>query len=316
MPPVRTDKRNRSTDKNNSLHPYGFTDKSNEGNSNFKATDAKSKAVERKDVGKETDFRFDGANLVALSQVAAQKTGYSERQIKSVSKGVRDAQLHDDRHNWNGKYHEVIGTKTRKITFGCSSFLTEYAIHSCVLLLLTDMTRSSYHIDDLLAMGPKVCGNLTDFIFKYEDVSYGAHNSASILSDEGVVRLAKACPKLKKVQLQSATSFTDQSLLAFFEHCPGLTSLEISGQNGYSKIHGSSIDALRQKPSWVPILKKLLLPGSYDEKKFLKPVRDLTKAREGLVVKLVSVSETKKWGDWELEKYFTTYKKGRKQSLW
>ncbi|KAL8830058.1 MAG: hypothetical protein Q9191_001651 [Dirinaria sp. TL-2023a] len=318
MPPVRTEKKNLSTYKTNSLHFLGFTNKSRK-NGKSKSINAKSKVDEQKDVKEAADLSVDGANLVAPSQIAAHKTGFSERRMGSVLKGVRDARFQDDRHNWNGKYHEVIGTATRKITFGYSFVLTEYAIHSHILLLLTDITRSSDHIDAILAIGPNVCGKLTDFIFEYKDTSYDAHNSASSLTDQAVVRLAKACPKLKKVQLQAADSLTDQPLLAFFEHCLNLTLLEITGTSRSSNnVEGSSLEALRQNPSWVPSLKTLLLPScsSDKEKEFLKPVRDLTKARQGLVVKLVSVSETKKWGDWELEKYSTTYKKGRQQNPW
>ena len=80
-----------------------------------------------------------------------------------------------------------------------------------------------------MALEPSVCENLTDFIFKYEDVSYNAHNSASDLTDEFAIRLAEACPNLQKVQLQGATGLTDEALLAFFECCSELTSLEITG---------------------------------------------------------------------------------------
>lgn len=45
---------------------------------------------------------------------------------KPVSKGVRNAHFRDDRRDWDGKYHEVIGTSTRKITLDSSFVLTKY----------------------------------------------------------------------------------------------------------------------------------------------------------------------------------------------
>ena len=37
----------------------------------------------------------------------------------------------------------------------------------------------SQHIDDVVFMGPSVCGGITEFTFVYSDVSYNAHNSKS-----------------------------------------------------------------------------------------------------------------------------------------
>lgn len=105
--------------------------------------------------------------------------------------------------------------RTRRIAFGCSFVLTEYATLLCIKLLLTDMICLNYHNDDAVATGPKFCRSLADFIFKYAGASYDAHNSASTFADETVFRLAKACPKLQKVEVQTATSPTDQSLPAF-----------------------------------------------------------------------------------------------------
>ena len=81
-------------------------------------------------------------------------------------------------------------------------------------------------------MGSKVCAKLTDFIFIYQNVSYNAHNGASGVTDESIIRLAQACPNLKKVQLQGARGLTDKALLAFFANCPNLTSLEITAEGG------------------------------------------------------------------------------------
>ena len=159
------------------------------------------------------------------------------------------------------------------------------------------VTYSSTHIDQILAMGPRVCGNLADFIFIYEDVAYNAHNDASSLTDETIVRLAKACPKLKKVQLQCATGLTDETLLAFLRYRPNLPSLEITGRNSRPEFSGAPLEALEKEPNWVPNLKMLILTSEKENRKFMKAMRSLTRARIGLTIRLVSVSELKKWGD-------------------
>ena len=44
---------------------------------------------------------------------------------KPVKVGQKDAFFQDSRCDWDGKYHEDIGTSTRKITFGCGFKLAE-----------------------------------------------------------------------------------------------------------------------------------------------------------------------------------------------
>lgn len=46
----------------------------------------------------------------------------------------------------------------------------------------------------------------------------------------------------------------------------------------------------------------------------MNSMRELGKARPAMTIELVSVSEEKKWGDWELVKSWTKYKNGRKMS--
>lgn len=46
----------------------------------------------------------------------------------------------------------------------------------------------------------------------------------------------------------------------------------------------------------------------------MKTMRAVTKQRDKLLVQLVSVSERKKWGDWELEVHSENYRKGRIQT--
>lgn len=177
-------------------------------------------------------------------------------------------------------------------------------------------THCSMHIDQLLTTGPRICENLTGFVFNYVDVSYGARDSAHSLTDEAVARLAKACPKLQNVQLQGTKDLTDEALTAFLRYCPNLTSLEISeSTNSYCGFTGAALETLQLEPGRLPKLKKLILPQrSERDTRFIKAMRSLTKARPGLTVQLVSLIRFKRHGDWEIDKTSYTYKKGRKQN--
>lgn len=168
-----------------------------------------------------------------------------------------------------------------------------------------------------MALGAGICGSLWKFIFEYTDVSYDAKNSAK-LTTQAVVRPAKACPKLRRVELPAATEVGEDALLALFEHCPALTYLELSGSSRGSRgngITGTSLDALRENPEWAPKLKTLILGEKDDNKEFMKAMRALGKERQAMTITLVRRSEEKKWGDWELEAIKQNYKKGRKHGL-
>lgn len=176
------------------------------------------------------------------------------------------------------------------------------------------MQKRSDHIEEFLAMGPTVCSGLTKLVFDYSDVSYAAHNSNTITTG-AVNKLAKACPKLKKVSLPDNSSLGDVALTNLLARCPHLTHVELSGRRG--SITSEALDAIRENPEWAPNLKKLRIGGSRSsEKQWLKEMRDLTRARPNLVVDLVSTSERKKYGDWEVETYHTSYKKGREVKSW
>ena len=111
---------------------------------------------------------------------------------------------------------------------------------------------SSDHIVDILVLQAVVLKKITGFLFSYGDISYGAKNNAVALTGEAIVRLAKACPNLKEVQLQATHNVGDVGLLGFLRFCPNLTLIEISGitGGGYS-ISEKTLDALREKPYWV-----------------------------------------------------------------
>jgi hypothetical protein len=173
--------------------------------------------------------------------------------------------------------------------------------------------RSSDHINDILALGSPICEKIVEFIFKYEDVGYGAQNNAESLTNEAVVRLGKLCPNLKKVQLQATSRVTDDGLLSFFENCPNLISVELTGtsRGSWDGLSGRALEQLRERPEWVPKLNMLILGEEEDNKPFMKAMRCLTKERPRLTVTLLQRDEVKKWGDWELEETKMTYKKGR-----
>ena len=156
-------------------------------------------------------------------------------------------------------------------------------------------------------------------MFTFDDVSRGAHNDAKGVTDEAVIRLAHLCPNLKYVQLQGTSGLGDSSLTAFFQHCPKLLQLEITefSSGSMSTLRGTAFDALRENPDWAPKLKKLRVASPEDaqvsDRQLMKPMRALSKEREKLLIQLVTVRESKKWGDWELEVMWYDYRNGRKQ---
>ncbi|KAK2020814.1 hypothetical protein LX32DRAFT_289713 [Colletotrichum zoysiae] len=189
-----------------------------------------------------------------------------------------------------------------------------------LLLLLTSprllFFPQSHHIVNILGLRSPVCEKIAQFVFVYEDVGYGARNNAEAVTDDAVASLATSCPKLKKVQLEATSHVADGGLLALFQNCPDLASVEVTGatRSVGDSLSGSALDGLREHPEWAPKLKKLILGETEHNKPFMKAMRALTKERPGLTVTLLQRSEVKKWGDWELEEWKTHYKKGRKVS--
>lgn len=176
---------------------------------------------------------------------------------------------------------------------------------------------TSDQIGDILDLGSLVCRNLTQIIFIYENVTYGAQNNARCLTDRAVIRLAKACPNLTKVHLPGTSVITDDGLLSLFENCSRLASVELTGtsRGSWHGLTGKALIELRENPQWASNLKKLVLGEREDNILFMKAMRSLTKVRTSLTVTLLQRHEVKKWGDWELEETETHYKKGRLQSM-
>lgn len=177
--------------------------------------------------------------------------------------------------------------------------------------MLTWPRVSSRHIDDILALGSSVCGNLLEFEFCFKDVSYDARNDAWGVTTEGLVRLARACPGLTRVQLQRTTKIKDAALLAFVEHCPDLVSLEITDGPGQEhSFTERAFDELREHPDWADELDELIISHG-GSRRSMKALRRLGRRRQGLTITMVGLCEEKKWGDWELERVETQYRAGR-----
>jgi hypothetical protein len=61
------------------------------------------------------------SNVPAVQEAPKPKS----RLPKPVKQGQKEAFFQDSRRNWDGRHLDVIGTSTRKITFGCGFKLAE-----------------------------------------------------------------------------------------------------------------------------------------------------------------------------------------------
>ncbi|KXH41062.1 hypothetical protein CNYM01_04577 [Colletotrichum nymphaeae SA-01] len=154
------------------------------------------------------------------------------------------------------------------------------------------------HIDTLVSC-KETCERLTSFMFDYHDVDYDSTNSATELTDDDVIKIAHACPKLKIISLPGTSGLTEKAFLALCEYCPDLTNLHIStaSRNESNTGHNIVFEALTDHPEWVPKLKELRIAKMSWTSSIL---RVLSKARPKLHIVLVSTREEKKWGDWQL----------------
>jgi hypothetical protein len=137
-------------------------------------------------------------------------------------------------------------------------------------------------------------------------------NKATV-TNEDVIRLARMCPNLCFVQLQGAESLSDDAVQAFFQFCPELSYLEVTGKSHGDcvKLDGTCLMMLGENSNWAPKLKKLRLADQNNKKDFMNAMRALSKERIKLLIQLVHTDECKKWGDWELEVWHQEYRKGR-----
>jgi hypothetical protein len=167
-----------------------------------------------------------------------------------------------------------------------------------------------------LALPRQVLEKIWYFIFNFGDVGYDAKNGARDVTNEAIVRLAKALPNLRTVSLPSANKVSDEGFLALVSNCPNLKLLEITPSSSRSssldKISSKALDEFCAHPEWAPGLKQILLENNESNKEFMKSMRELSKQREKLVVTLLDRGEHKKYGDWEINTRTSHYQKGRK----
>ncbi|KIV80777.1 hypothetical protein PV11_08254 [Exophiala sideris] len=135
-----------------------------------------------------------------------------------------------------------------------------------------------HHLDLVVAAGANFCHKLEEFSCGDDSTGYGSE-----LSDAAVIRLAAACPNLRKVYLTSATRLTDDALLAFFTHCPKIHTLSITGNDkGKGNIKGSALLELKKDKEMAKQLRKLDLVDQQSlDHKYLKSVGT---ARKQLVI--------------------------------
>ncbi|KAI1166780.1 hypothetical protein F5B18DRAFT_648189 [Nemania serpens] len=210
-----------------------------------------------------------------------------------VKKGHKEAEFQSNAQ-WDRSANDYIGSSTTKLSFGSGFILTDA------------------HLEDIFTSGSKVLQKLTHFTCKFNDVSDTAHNSAVDLTDAALIRLAKHCPRLQRCQLQGTAGLTSATLAAFFNFCPALTYLEITPHiDASNKLDGSAFEMLENQPSLVPKLRTLRL-DSRGKKAYMQKMKTLGKARGNLAIQLVEVSESKKWGDWELDVHEEVYRKGKR----
>jgi hypothetical protein len=117
-------------------------------------------------------------------------------------------------------------------------------------------------------------------------ISLGDSDTATgrMITDHGVIILVRACPNLRVLVLNSATSLTDTAFLACCEACPSLEFFTVTGHDKINgKISSASLKRLESTPSLVPNLKELVL---LDQCHFDNDtLRKLSKARPKLAIK-------------------------------
>lgn len=164
-------------------------------------------------------------------------------------------------------------------------------------------------LNQISALDPKICKSIARFTFDYSDVSYEAHNNARGVTDASIIRFAQACPNLTHFLLPNVGhGVTDASLIALTQHCPKLAEVYLTG----ARWSGRAFETLLANPELGPKLKRLSLHDISENKETMKPLREASKARPDLIIYMVSKTEEKHYGDWEMVTKTDVYYKGRK----
>ncbi|KAI4923057.1 uncharacterized protein J4E92_007809 [Alternaria infectoria] len=283
MPPIRTEKKNSVVQAASSrgLAAFGFKPAPKE---EVVAAAARAKPP--------VVLRPAAVQVEQVAQVVQDAPKPKPRLPKPLVKGVKQAAFGDSRYHWDGKYHKIVGTSTRKIIFGRGFKLADN------------------HIDDILFLGPKVCDVLTEIHFQYVDTDYDAHNDC-LVTDEGIKRLARGCRNLKKISLPGGgRSMGDEGLIHLLTFCHDITHLEFSGGG----VTEAAFQQMAANSDLAPNLKKLRLDDQSSDKNFMRGMREFGRSRPTLPIELVHRSHYKKYDSWYMSTSHTTYTNGRKVS--
>ncbi|KAF9875141.1 hypothetical protein CkaCkLH20_07407 [Colletotrichum karsti] len=169
-------------------------------------------------------------------------------------------------------------------------------------IVFSSFVLTPEHIDALITYST-TCKTLKHFEFLYTDVSYDAKNDAKALTDACILKLARAYPTLQTVKLPGTSDLTDAAVLALCEHCPDLATLEITkAVAGSNAIGVGAFEGMLLNGDWAPGLKNITVCDvTWGTTKFMAKMREMSRSRPQLVVHLASISEEKKWGDWDIE---------------
>ncbi|PNP86056.1 hypothetical protein FNYG_01112 [Fusarium nygamai] len=195
--------------------------------------------------------------------------------LTPVVKGVKEARFQSSVTDWDGKYHNLIGTSTRMIYFGYKFVLTDdvsYTAKNGARDLTNEaVIRLAKGLPNLRTVSLPSANNVGDAVF------------LGVISNCVDLRLLEITPS-------STNSF------------------------GLTKITAKAFDEFCEHPEWAPGLKQIIITNDEQNKEFMKSMRALSKQREKLVVTLLDRSEEKKWGDFEITTIPEHFMKGRKCS--
>ncbi|KAF6806688.1 hypothetical protein CSOJ01_08672 [Colletotrichum sojae] len=212
----------------------------------------------------------------------------------ALGEGLKVAHFKYDA-DWGASFKFSIGSLTTSITFAAFFQIT------------------TQHLDFLTLLYPEVCHNL----FSLALASKASDNAwdREEMTDECLVRFARACPKLYAIALPGTVGIMDAALIAFCENCPNLRYLEVYGESHKWNGHDSRvINALSEHPDWAPDLFVLTMTSDPEQKKPTKAMQALTRTRECLTIRLLfpACEMDEEWPHEEVAFDEHTYRKGRR----
>jgi len=117
--------------------------------------------------------------------------------------------------------------------------------------------------------------------------------SGGQLTDAAVIRLATAYPNLIHASLDGSKYLIDISLLAFFNNCPNLRYLVVTGNDKVpGKLKGPALDELREKPDLGRKLENIRLTDQdILDKKLERAIKSLSTSRKILAIEVGNTHE-------------------------